>query len=104
MICVSWCVLSGDAATVSAAAQPGKGMQMRMRGFEFARLQCGELRYGSPVQGRMEHTQPYWFFGYLQRGSVRRGTDGASFGTGEAGVIAPDMVQDLTMSADAELL
>src|SRR6185369_13114683 len=82
----------------------GRGMRMRMRGFEFARMHLGELTYGTPVRGRMRQTQPYWFFGYLRAGGVTRGSDGASFGPGEAGIIAPDMVQDLQISADAELV
>lgn len=82
----------------------GVGLDMQLRGFEFASLHLGELRYGSPVVAGMARTQPYWYFGYLRRGVVQRSSDGASFTGGEAGVIAPDMVQELAISADAELL
>jgi len=77
---------------------------MRMRGFEVARLHVGELRYGTPVTGRMHETQPYWIFGYLRTGGVRRGSDGVVFGPGEAGVVPPDVVQKLQLSSDAEVV
>jgi AraC-like DNA-binding protein len=82
----------------------GRDLHMRVQGVGFAGLHLGELRYGTPVTGRMRETQPYWVFGYLRAGSLRRGSDGATFGAGDAGVIPPDVVQQLQISADAELV
>ena len=79
-------------------------LDMRMRGFEFARLHLGEIRYGSPAIASVSEAFPCWVFAYLRRGVVRRHGDGEPFGPGEGGVTAPDMRQRLHMSADMELL
>jgi len=79
-------------------------LDMRMRGFEFAKLHLGEIRYGSSAIASVSESFPCWFFTYLRQGVVRRHGDGNPFGPGEGSVTAPDTLQRLHMSADMELL
>ena len=82
----------------------GCPLDMSLRGGELAHLHFGELRYGTPTRMAMSHAHGYWVFSYVRRGEVWRSGQREHFGAGEAGVMAPDEVQCLEMSADMELL
>lgn len=79
-------------------------MNMRLRGFEFAQLHLGEVRYGLPAVASMSQAHRHWVFSYLRRGVVATDVQRRPYGAGEAGVMAPDSVQQLRMSADMEML
>lgn len=78
-------------------------LSMRLRGCEFAQLHLGEIRYGSPAVAAMSKAHGHWVFSYLRRGRVVR-DDGIETGPGDAGVMAPECIDQLVMSADMELL
>jgi AraC-like DNA-binding protein len=82
----------------------GGVMDMRLRGFEFAQLHLGEVRYGLPAVAAMSQAHAHWVFSYLRRGRVATDVQAQPFHPGEAAVMQPDSVQRLEMSADMEML
>jgi AraC-like DNA-binding protein len=82
----------------------GGAMDMRLRGFEFAQLHLGEVRYGLPAVAAMSQAHRHWVFSYLRRGQVATDVQAQPFHPGEAAVMPPDSVQRLEMSADMEML
>ncbi|NRF68932.1 AraC family transcriptional regulator [Aquincola sp. S2] len=81
----------------------GTALNMRLRGFEFAHLHLGEVRYGSPAVASMSQAHGHWVFSYLRSGLVQTDVQQRPYVPGEAAVMAPDSVQRLTMSADMEM-
>lgn len=82
----------------------GGVMDMRLRGFEFAQLHLGEVRYGLPAVAAMSQAHRLWVFSYLRRGCVASDAQAEPYRPGEAAVMQPDSVERLEMSADVEML
>jgi AraC-like DNA-binding protein len=78
-------------------------LNMRLRGFEFAQLHLGEIRYGLPAVARMSQASGHWMFSYLRHGEVLD-CAGRLARAGDGAVTGPDAVRQLHMSADAEIL
>lgn len=86
----------------STQLQSGRSLAMSMRGFEFANLHMGAIRYGAPTVIQAHDRQPFWVFSYLRSGQVER--DGLRFVAGDAAMTVPGDTYELRMSADAEIV
>ena len=97
-------VLCGVYGPHALRVQDERGLALKLRGAEFARLHLGEVRYGTPTRMAMPRAHGHWVFSYLRQGEVWRSAGQELYGAGDAGVIAPDEVHGLEMSGDMELL
>ncbi|HSV51549.1 MAG TPA: helix-turn-helix transcriptional regulator [Burkholderiaceae bacterium] len=89
----------------SLELQHGKGLDMRLHGFNVGRLGVSRVQYGVPAIAWVEEARrTAWMFSTVLQGSCRLGRDPVVYGTGEAAVYAPSANHEIRMSADLALV
>lgn len=95
--------LTGIYGPHSLQSLEDRPLDLSIRSFELAQLHIAQIHYGKEVVASVSEPHPHWVFSYLRAGTVRRGRDEV-FTPGDVGVNTPEAVDDIVLSADAELV